>query len=360
MNAASLEPELLWRMYREMRRIRLVDDRLTALQRQGRVGYWSSCRGQEAVPVATALTLREEDWIFPALRESGALLVRGFPLSRYLAQCFGTRQDVLKGRQMPGHASAKAVRHVNGSSVVGTQLSHCVGAALAARRSGSSAVMVGFLGDGAVSAPDFHASLNFAAVLGAPCVLICQNNHYALSTRVERQTAVPELARKAAAYAVPAQRVDGNDVVAVYQAVAQAVETARTKPLPVFIEALTYRVGPHSTSDDPSRYRSGAELAEWERLDPISRHARYLTDRSLLDAGREQELTAELEGELAGVLREAEGQPPPPPASLFDDVYADRPWHLEEQCAELLRLPPRDPPGSPLATAEDPDRAGRL
>lgn len=252
-------------LYRHMRRIRLLDERMSALQRQGRIGFHGSCTGQEAVPVGVGFALRKGDWIFPALRESCVMLVRGFPLARYVAQDFGCSLDLTKGRQMPSHQSARSVRVVSWSSCIATQLPQAVGMALAARKSGKSDIALAFLGDGATSHPDFHAALNFAGVFRAPCVFVCQNNHFAISVPVEKQSANPRLFEKAAAYAVPGLRVDGNDVEAVFSAVEQAAEQARTGLGPTLIECVTYRMGPHSSSDDPSRYRNEADVASWAR-----------------------------------------------------------------------------------------------
>ncbi len=339
----QLSPEILQRLHRDMQLLRRLDERLTALQRQGRTGSHSSTKGQEAVPVAAALVSRKTDWVFPAFREGGLALARGFPLRRYLAQVFGTRDDVQLGRQMPGHQSSRDVNHVAWSSCVGNQLPHAVGAAWAARRRGDDMVAVAFLGDGAASAPDFHAALNFAAVLDAPCVFICQNNHYAVSTPLERQTAAESIAIKGRAYAVPARRVDGNDVLAVHHVLSDALARCRAGGGPLLIEAITYRLGPHSTSDDPTRYRSEAEVANWARLDPLQRLEAYLQRAGLLDETE----AAEQDGTVRRIIDEAvaaaETQSRPDPSTLFDDVFERVPWHLEEQREQLLGLPASGP-----------------
>ena len=325
-------------LYRQLRRIRAVDERLIALQRQGRVGFHGSCAGQEVAPVAAGLALRETDWIFPALRESWVMLVRGFPLERYLAQDFGSSLDPAKGRQMPSHQSARAVRVVSWSSCIGTQLPQAVGMALAARKRGSDDVALAFLGDGATSHPDFHAALNFAAVFRAPCVFVCQNNQFSISVPVERQSGNPRLFEKAAAYAITGERVDGNDAELVVETIAAAAERARGGAGPSFIECLTYRVGPHSSSDDPSRYRDAQETQRWLERDPVQLlRARLLAD-GLLDAAADAALGAELAREIDEAVSRAEAAPPPPFASLFDDVYAVRPRHLEEQALSARRV----------------------
>ena len=340
-----LEAEQLERAYREMLLLRRLDERLTALQRQGRIGAHLSTLGQEVVPVAAALVTRQTDWVFPAFRETGVSLVRGFPLWRYLAQVFGTRDDIQCGRQMPGHQSSRGVNQVAWSSCVGTQLPHAVGAAWAARRRGDDMVSLAFLGDGATSSGDFHAALNFAAVLGAPCVFVCQNNQYAVSTAFDRQTAAGSIAIKGRAYAVPAERVDGNDVLAVCQVLEATVNACRKGGGPYLVEAVTYRLGAHSTSDDPTRYRSAAEVAEWTRLDPLTRFESYLRRCGRVDDGRLAEWEGWVKQTIDEVVSAVEVQPRPDRRTLFDDVFARLPWHLAEQRAELLGVPAHRPGG---------------
>jgi pyruvate dehydrogenase E1 component alpha subunit/2-oxoisovalerate dehydrogenase E1 component alpha subunit len=329
---------LRFELYRQLRRVRLLDERLTLLQRQGRVGFHGSVRGQEVAPVAAALALRDSDWIFPALRESYAMLVRGYPLARYLAQDFATSLDPSKGRQMPSHQSAREVNVVSWSSCIATQLPQAVGMALAARRQKKDAIALAFLGDGATSHPDFHAALNFAGVFRAPCVLVCQNNQFAISVPVARQSANSRLFEKAAAYGIAGERVDGNDADVVFDALQRAAERARSGAGPVFVECLTYRVGPHSSADDPSLYRDEAEAERWRQRDPVELFRARLLGEGLLDAARDAELTRELETELDSAVAQAQAAEPPAPDTLFDDVFAKRPRHLQEQARELAAL----------------------
>ncbi|HMJ11542.1 MAG TPA: thiamine pyrophosphate-dependent enzyme, partial [Polyangiaceae bacterium] len=296
-----LAADTLLAMYREMRRVRLLDTRMVSLQRQGRIGFYGPCTGQEAPPIATAFAIAPRDWVFPALREGAIMLARGFPLAKYVAQVFGTELDVLKGRQMPSHMSGREVNQVAWSSCIGTQLPQAVGSAWAAKIRGDKLVTVGFLGDGATSHSDFHAAMNFAAVFRVPCVLICQNNHWSISVPVSRQTRSATLAVKARAYGLPGVRVDGNDVLAVYRAVSDAVYRARQGEGPTFIECLTYRLGGHSTSDDPSRYRSEQEVSEWAERDPILRFRRHLQYLGLMDDKLDGELEAEIERDITHV-----------------------------------------------------------
>jgi len=323
-------------LYRHLRRIRLLDERLVQLQRQGRVAFHGSCAGQEVAPVAAGLALRPTDWIFPALRESYVMLVRGYPLERYLAQDFGTSLDPSKGRQMPSHQSARVVNVVSWSSCIATQLPHAVGMALAAKKQGKTAIALAFLGDGATSHPDFHAALNFAGVFRAPCVFVCQNNQFAISVPVERQSGNPLLFEKAAAYGIPGERVDGNDAELVLATLSRAAEHARSGAGPTFVECLTYRVGPHSSSDDPSRYRDEAVARAWAERDPVALMRERLFAAGSWDEGRDLLLTQELTAELELAVAAAEQASPPPVTSLFDDVYAERPRHLVEQAASVV------------------------
>lgn len=336
----GVAPEVLLSAYREIKRLRLLDARMILLQRQGRIGFYGACTGQEATPIATALAIEPGDWVFPALRESVMMLVRGFPLSTYLAQVFGNAGDLLKGRQMPSHMSGRSVNQVSWSSCIGPQVPQAVGAAWAAKIRRDRTITVGFLGDGATSEPDFHNAMNFAAVFRVPCVIICQNNHWAISVPSSRQTASATMAVKGRAYGIPSVRVDGNDVVAVYRAVSEAAERARTGGGPTFIETLTYRVGAHSTSDDPTRYRSQDEVDLWMKRDPLLRLRRHLEMRGLVDDASDTALEQELNAQIAAAIAEVEALGAPARETLFEDVYAELPWHLAEQRAELLRTPP--------------------
>jgi pyruvate dehydrogenase E1 component alpha subunit/2-oxoisovalerate dehydrogenase E1 component alpha subunit len=335
-----LPTETLLSMYGHMRRVRLLEERMVGLQRQGRIGFYGTCTGQEAPPIATAFATETRDWIFPALRESSIMLVRGFPLTKYLAQVFGNDLDVLKGRQMPSHMSGRAVNQVSWSSAIGSQLPQAVGAAWAAKIRRESSVSIAFAGDGATSQPDFHNALNFAAVFKVPCVLICQNNHWSISVPTSRQTASPTIAIKARAYGMPGVRVDGNDVLAIYRAVSEAVSRARSGDGPTFIECVTYRMGAHSTSDDPTRYRSEEEVKQWAKKDPIERLRVHLRHLGLLDDERDQALAQQLSEEISAALAEVERRPPPRRETLFEDVYSKPPWHLREQRYELLAQAP--------------------
>ena len=335
----GLTEELLLRAYREMKRLRVLDARMILIQRQGRIGFYGACTGQEATPIASALAIEPGDWVFQALRESSMMLVRGFPLTKYIAQIYGNDLDVLKGRQMPSHMSGKEVNQVSWSSVIGPQLPQAVGAAWAAKLLKHRTVTLGFMGDGATSEPDFHNAMNFAGVFKVPCVLICQNNHFAISVPSSAQSASVTFAIKGRAYGVPSTRVDGNDVLAVYSAVKDAADRARAGQGPTFIECLTYRIGAHSTSDDPTRYRSQEEVDEWSRRDPQKRLLKHLEHLGIWDDEKEAALEVELNAEIGAAINEVEKHGPPARETLFDDVFGELPWHLRDQRDELARSP---------------------
>ena len=339
-NDPNLPEATLHRAYREMRRLRLIDARMVVLQRQGRVGFYGACTGQEAVPIATGLVLEKDDWVFPALREQSVMLVRGFPLTQFIAQVFGNSGDVLKGRQMPSHHSGRSVNQVSWSSCIGPQIPQAVGAAWAMKLKKDPNVAIGFCGDGATSQSDFHNAMNFAGVFKAPCVIVCQNNHWSISVPTEKQTASKTIAIKGRAYGVPSVRVDGNDLLAVYKVLADAIAHARSGGGPTFVEALTYRIGAHSTSDDPTRYRADEEVETWKRKDPLDRLRKYMVLRGLVDDAFDAKLDAELTADIQAAVNEVEALPPPPRSSIFEDVYAELPWNLKEQQALLETMPP--------------------
>ncbi len=335
----GLTDELAFRAYFEMRRLRVLDARMILLQRQGRVGFYGAATGQEAVPIASGLALEADDWVFPALREQSVMLVRGYPLRSYLGQLFGNAADNLKGRQPPSHQASRSVRQVSWSPVIGPQLPQAVGAAMAMRQSRTQQIALAFCGDGATSEPDFHSAMNFAGVFKAPCVIVCQNNHWSISVPTARQTASRTIAVKARAYGLPGVRVDGNDVLAVYKVLRDAFAHARSGKGAVFVEAVTYRMGAHTTSDDPKLYRTDAEVDAWAKKDPIDRLRRYLESRGLIDDARDQTLEKDADSEIVRVIKEVEGLSPPALETMFDDVYAALPFFLRDQRQELEKVP---------------------
>ena len=335
-SASGLSAEARLRIYRTMVLARMMDERCLTLQRQGRIGFYVPLQGQEAAQVACAHALAPEDWIFPAYRELGLALYRGIPPKLLLDQFIGNAGDELKGRQMPNHYGYRAYNFVTASSPVGTQISHAVGAAMAAQRRKDPIVTIAFFGDGTTSSNDFHAGLNFAGVFRTPTIFFCQNNQWAISLPRERQTHSATLAQKADAYGFPGVVVDGTDVEAVYGAVTHARARALAGEGPTLIEAQVYRLGPHSTSDDPRRYRSDAELAEWKGKDPIARLKHELLQTGALTEAADAGVWESTRVELAKALEAAEAMPPVDPATLFDDVFAVVPPSLEAQREQLL------------------------
>jgi pyruvate dehydrogenase E1 component alpha subunit/2-oxoisovalerate dehydrogenase E1 component alpha subunit len=334
----NLPVDTLLFLYEQMVQVREFDRRMLMLQRQGRIGFYGPILGQEAATVGSVAALEARDWIFPALREGAAAMMRGLSLTEAINQLIGNGADRCKGRQMPCHYTYKEGNYYGMSSVIGTQLSHAVGAAMAARIRGDDVVVLGYLGDGATSANDFHCGMNFAAVYQSPCVLFCQNNQWAISVPISKQSASETLAQKGKAYGMPYVRVDGNDVLAVYSVTKAAAERARAGQGPTFIEAVTYRRLGHSSSDDPTRYRDEAEVKAWEKKDPVDRFRAYLNRRGLWNDDKEAAFKEDIAQRVNAAIAAAEANGPPADETLVTDVYATVPEPLKEQLAEVLAL----------------------
>jgi pyruvate dehydrogenase E1 component alpha subunit len=340
----KLEPALLLNLHRGMLRVRVLDEKMLLLQRQGRIAFYAESRGQEAAVIGAVAALEAADYVVPAHREIGAALYRGLPLPNVIAQLLGNAHDVAQGRQMPVHQSApRALNFIPPSSCVATQLPHATGLAWAAKMRHDPIVVLAYLGEGATSAEDFHAGVNFAAVYRVPCVFLCENNQWAISTPASRQTASETFAIKALAYGMPGVRVDGNDVLAVHAAVTLAVTRARAGGGPTLIEAVTYRMGAHSSSDDPHAYRGLAEEAAWRAKDPIDRFETWLAATGVLDAAGVTTLRAAIEAEIAAAVAAEEPVGPPPLRSLIEHVFERPSAALEEQLADLVRVRERRP-----------------
>ncbi|HEX5057989.1 MAG TPA: thiamine pyrophosphate-dependent enzyme, partial [Kofleriaceae bacterium] len=311
--------------------------RMMALQRQGRIGFYGEAMGQEAAVVGSAAATEPQDWIVPALREAGVGLFRGMTLDSYIAQIFGNAADVTKGRQMPCHPCDRDRHYVVMSSCVSTQVPHAVGIAMGMKIGGDRGkVCFGYMGDGGTSEPDMHVALNFAGVMKAPVVLICQNNQWAISTPGTMQTAADTIALKGIGYGVEALRADGNDAFAVYEVVKYAADKARRGDGPTFIELLTYRVSAHSSSDDPTRYRDEKVTEVWRhQRDPLRRMETYLTKRGWLQTGEREALAAQLETDVRDAIERQEAIGTPELSTLVEDVFEEPTWNLREQMAEL-------------------------
>jgi pyruvate dehydrogenase E1 component subunit alpha len=331
----TIPREDLIRLYRLMVLNRQLDDRMMKLQRQGRIGFYLQSMGEEASHIGSAYALQPQDWIIPCYREPGAAFLRGLPLLKFVCQLIGNAGDLIKGRQMPNHYAYRPGNYASVSSPVGTQIPQAVGVAMAARIKKDPVVVLVYFGEGATSQGDFHVGMNFAGVFKAPVIFLCRNNGYAISVPYSRQTASESIAIKARAYGFPGIRVDGNDILAVIKATQDAVSRARAGEGPTLIEAVTYRVGAHSSSDDPRMYRQEEEVEKAKRMDPIVRFRRYLEERKLWDAAREDALQENVKEEILTAVAEAEKFGLPPLESIFEDVFAKISPNLQEQ-AEYL------------------------
>lgn len=329
------EKELL-RLFETMLMVRVVDERMMRIQRQGKLGFYMKSLGEEATHMSV-FPLRDDDWIFPSYREQGAWFWRGYGIENFLNQLFGNRKDPTKGRQMPVHHSANWLNCVSISSPVGTQIPQAVGTAAAMKASGTDSVAMTFFGEGTTSTGEFHVGMNFAGVMKAPVIFVIRNNGWAISTSLEKQSAAKSFASKAVGYGMPGIRVDGNDILAVIQASTEATERARAGLGPTLIECVTYRIEGHSSSDDPSVYRNAAEPSSWEPKDPLRRMRAYLKGEGIWSEGLEKEISDKYNDEITKYLAIAEAEPPPDVESLFDDVFQELPWHLREQKEYLMQ-----------------------
>lgn len=334
----------LVRLYRTMVLSRELDERMVVLQRQGRIGFYVGAFGEEATIVGATAAMDDADWIFPCYREHAAALMRGLPLVRFAANLLGNDGDLARGRQMPCHEAWRVGRFASVSAPIATQIPHAVGAAWAARLKGDDAAALAWFGDGATSASDFHVALNFAGVRKAPVLFACRNNGWAISTPREAQTASETIAQKAVAYGIHGERVDGNDLLAVYDATRRARARAAAGEGPTLLEYVTYRLEAHTTSDDPRAYRPEALVAPWRAKDPIPRLRRHLVRRGVLGEAAHARIRDEVREEIRAALAEAEALPPKPPLeSLFDDVYASPLRPQQEQLEELRAAIAADP-----------------
>ncbi|MFV1959826.1 MAG: thiamine pyrophosphate-dependent dehydrogenase E1 component subunit alpha, partial [Planctomycetota bacterium] len=316
----ELPPGLAERLLEAMLFQRALDQRMLNLQRQGRIGFYGQALGQEAATLGPGAAFEARDWIFPALREGAVALWRGMALEAYVGQCFGNGADLCRGRQMPCHYSDRSHHFVSLSSPIGTQITQATGAARASMLRGDDTVVGAFLGDGATSSSDFHAGLNFAGVWKAPVVFVCQNNQWAISVPSSKQTASETFAEKASAYGLPGLRVDGNDVLACYVATRAAVDRARRGEGATLVECLTYRMGGHSSSDDPSRYRDESVTKTWEAADPLTRHRRWLEQRGAWDPAREAAHETRVAQAIRAAIATVEAAPALEAESLVEDV----------------------------------------
>lgn len=326
-NMPDLSADRLLSLYHYMQLGRAFSNKIISLQRQGRATTFGSLEGQEATSVGLAAPMQPQDWLTTSYREIASLMVKGIPLPTLI---YAFRGFTPENYPVETHCLPIQI-------VVGTQMLHAVGLAMAAKISGDNAVAVGVCGDGATSEGDFNEALNFAGVFQAPVVLVVQNNGWAISVPRQKQSAAQSLAARGAGFGILSVQVDGNDILAVYDVMQQALERARSGQGPTLVEALTYRIGAHTTADDPTRYRSPAEVEAWRVKDPLVRFKRFLMSRALLDEAEDQQLIQVIDEEINKAVRVAEAMPPMAPDSFFDYTSATLTPRLQEQRADLLR-----------------------
>ena len=314
-------------LYAHMVRARIFDDRLLKLQRQGRIGTFAPCFGQEACQVGAMAALTPDDWFVPAFREAAAALYRGASMKAILLYAMGFEE---------GQAIPRGMRDLPIAIPIGSQVAHAVGLAWAMKRKKDKGIAIVFFGDGATSEGITHEAMNFAGVVRAPVIFFCQNNQWAISTPRRIQTASETIAQKAIAHGIPGVQVDGNDVLAVYEAVREAAERARSTGMSTLIEGVTFRRGVHTTADDPTVYRTKAEEEAWSKRDPIDRARKYLVARGAWSDADQAALEARIGEEIQRATEEAEAfrDAKPDPLVMFDHAYAELPPYLARQREE--------------------------
>lgn len=338
---SELGTDRLRALFTHMLRIRCLDERILKLQRAGRVGFAGSAMGLEGAIVGSAAALEPQDWLWSGLREGGAALMRGLPLSEYIAQMYCNSNDTAKGRQMCNHFQHKASHYPSWSSVIGTQIPHGVGAAYAAKLKKRDEVHAIYFGDGATSSNGFHSGMNFAGVWKAPCVFVCVDNGWAISVCSSKQTAAESYADKAVAYGMPGVDVDGNDVLACYSATREAIDRARQGGGPSLVVLKTYRMMGHSSSDDPTKYRDESEVKAWAAKDPIDRFEKLLVERAVLKKDERARIAETLYAEIDAEITRQENAPKMALKTLVEDVYADVPAHLRKQYNKFIAVAER-------------------
>ena len=331
----ELDQETALKIYTTMQFTRVLDERMVAAQRQGRISFYLASTGEEAASVASAAALESQDMIMSQYREQGSLAYRGYTTEQFMNQMFSNEKEPNKGRQMPIHYGAKELNFMTISSPLGTQIPQASGYAYGQKMAGEPAVTICYFGEGAASEGDFHAGVNMAAVLNCPVIFFCRNNGYAISTPAEEQFAGDGIASRGIGYGVKTIRVDGNDVLAIYAATQKAREIALAENCPVLIEAMTYRLAAHSTSDDPTGYRSKEEEAKWQERDPIARMATWLVSKGWLDEEANKKEVEQMRQEVLQELKRVEQVPICKVDELVTDVYAEVPPILQQQLNDL-------------------------
>lgn len=315
-------------LYKVMLKTRSADNKALQLQRQGRMLTYAPNTGQEAAQVGSAAAMATGDWLVPAFRELGAWLLRGVELEQVYLYWYGNEL----GSQFPEN-----VRVLPIAVPIASQLQHAVGIAMASNIKGEDDVTVAYVGDGGTSIGDFSEALNFAGVFDAPVVFIIQNNQYAISVSRQKQTKAETLVQKAVAAGIPGVLVDGNDLMAMYAATKEAVDRARSGGGPTLIEAYTYRLGAHTTSDDPTKYRDDQEVEEWQEKDPIKRMKAYLVKRGIWSEEQDANLIEQYDEEALAVFRKVEATGETEPEDIFAYHFREMPPHLSEQYNEYVQ-----------------------
>ena len=328
-------PAELRELWERMTLVREFDRKLITLLRQGRTTFYAQASGMEATQIGVARGMRAgHDWIWGYYRDQGIALGLGVSLADVVAQMIGSNSDLNKGRQMPHHLGAAAQRFVSGSSSIASQVPPAVGMAMAQSYLGLDEITVCTFGDGATSEGDWHAGINMAAVKQAPCLFVCENNQWAISTPIGRQTRSESIHIKARAYGIEGYLVDGNDVLAVQQAVKELGDRLRAGEGPVLLECLTYRVGSHSNADADAEktYRSRDEVREWTMRDPITRFERFLAlNGQEISAEERADVVADIHRQIEAAVQQAEASGQPGWRTMLEDVYSDMPVHLRHQ-----------------------------
>ncbi|KAL8204458.1 hypothetical protein R6Q57_010081 [Mikania cordata] len=328
----KISKELAVKMYKEMVTLQVMDTIFYEAQRQGRISFYLTTIGEEAINIASAAALNDNDFVFPQYREPGVLIWRGFTLQEFSNQLFGNKYDYGKGRQMPIHYGSKKLNYITVSSTVATQIPHAVGAAYSMKMLKQDSCTITYFGDGGSSTGDFHAGLNFSAVMEVPVIFFCRNNGWAISTPIADQLRSDGIVVRGNAYGVPSIRVDGNDALAIYSAVYEARKMAIEKQTPVLIEALTYRAGHHSTSDDSTKYRPVDEIERWrDDQNPVKRFRTWVENKGWWSDQMESEHRSSIRKQLSQAIQAAERVEKPPVADMFNDVYDVLPKNLNEQ-----------------------------
>jgi len=332
----SIEGEELQHMYKSMTMLNSMDKILYESQRQGRISFYMTNYGEEATHIGSAAALKSDDLVYGQYREAGVLMYRGFSLDQFCDQCYGNAGDYGKGKQMPIHYGSTKHSFVTISSPLATQMPQAVGSAYAFKRAQNGNVVICYFGEGAASEGDAHAAFNFSATLECPIIFFCRNNGYAISTPVSEQYKGDGIAVRGPAYGMSTIRVDGNDVLAVYNATKAARDIAANENRPVLIEAMTYRIGHHSTSDDSSAYRSVDEVRYWDQKDhPITRFYHYLVSKGVWSEAQEKEWKNESKKQVLEAFARAEKKQKPNWREMFTEVYDEMPKDLRKQMEEM-------------------------